>query len=44
VNQRVYDRSRDRLLALQELQDEANDLNFSKDGMVANWEYFDEQY
>ena len=44
VNKRVYDRSRDRPLALQELQDEANDLNFSKDGMVANWEYFDEQF
>jgi hypothetical protein len=43
VNKRIYDRRQARFSALLELQDEASDLNFSEDGMMANWEFLGDQ-
>jgi hypothetical protein len=40
VAQRVYDRQQTRNSALQYLRDDAMELDFANDGMVANWEVF----
>jgi hypothetical protein len=42
VDQRILDRRWSRFSALRELQDENGNFNFNEDGMVANWEHFDD--
>jgi hypothetical protein len=42
VDQRILDRRWSRFSALRELQEENGNFNFNEDGMVANWEHFDE--
>ena len=44
VDQRILDRRWSRSSALRELQVEDGNFDFNVDGMVANWEYFDDQY
>jgi hypothetical protein len=43
VHQRIHDRHWSRVSALLELQDQTSDFNLAEDGMIGNWEYFDDQ-
>ena len=44
VQQRIDDRLTARRSAFMDIQDQAGDLNFECDGMIANWEVFHDQF